>query len=127
MDPDRARIPGLWQRFFAEGHGSDGTAGPIYGVYTGYASDASGPYTLVIGPGRTGAPPPPGFVTVRLDPGRYLVFRSRGELPEAVVAGWRAVWDYFALPGAPRRAYSTDFEVYDPGSRSEVRIHVALA
>jgi predicted transcriptional regulator YdeE len=123
--PDRARIPALWQRFYDEGH-SAAVEGAVYGVYSDYATDASGPYTLVVGgAGDAGSPAPP-LVRVTIPAGRYLAFTSTGEVPAAVIAGWLAVWEYFTRPGAPRRSFTTDFELYDPSAIYEVRICVAV-
>ena len=63
---------------------------------------------------------------MRVPAGRYVVFTSSGEIPAAVVAGWQQVWAYFASPEAPARAYTTDFEYYDPAQPSTVRIHIAV-
>jgi predicted transcriptional regulator YdeE len=125
-DPARAKIPALWERFYQEGH-SAAVEGPVYGVYTEYASDASGPYTLVVGGGSDPrlAPGLP-LVQVQIPAGRYLAFTSKGDAPAAVVAGWQGVWEYFARAHAPRRAYTTDFEVYDPSTLYEVRICIAV-
>jgi predicted transcriptional regulator YdeE len=124
--PARAKIPALWQRFFEEGH-SAAVPGAVYGVYTEYATDASGPYTLVVGGASDGrsAPEEP-LVRVQIPAGRYLAFTSKGHVPAAVVAGWQAVWEYFARPDAPKRAYTTDFELYDPSALYEVRIYIAV-
>ena len=124
--PGRAQIPALWQRFFEEGL-SAAVAGAVYGVYTAYATDASGPYTLVVGGASDGrsAPGEP-LVRVQIPAGRYLAFTSKGDVPAAVVAGWQGVWEYFAGAHAPRRAYTTDFELYDPSTLYEVRICIAL-
>jgi predicted transcriptional regulator YdeE len=125
-EPARAKIPALWQRFYEEDHAA-AVAGPTYGVYTGYATDASGPYTLVIG-GASAAQPAPEqpLVRVQIPAGRYLAFTSKGDVPAAVVAGWREVWEYFARAHSPRRAYTTDFELYDPSTPYEVRICIAV-
>lgn len=47
-------------------------------------------------------------------------------MPVAVLTGWQQVWTYFSRPGAPERAYMTDFEYYDPAEPSTVRIHIAV-
>jgi predicted transcriptional regulator YdeE len=124
--PARAKIPALWERFYEEGH-SAAVLGAVYGVYTEYATDASGPYTLVVGGASDArsAPAEP-LVRVQIPAGRYLAFTSKGEVPAAVVAGWQGVWEYFAAAHAPRRAYTTDFELYDPSTLYEVRICIAV-
>jgi predicted transcriptional regulator YdeE len=121
----RAKIPALWQRFYQEGH-SAAVAGPVYGVYTEYAADASGPYTLIVGAASDAPSPAPPFVRVQIPAGRYLAFTSEGDVPAAVVAGWQVVREYFGRPDSPRRAYTADFELYDPSTPYEVRICIAV-
>jgi len=123
--PARAKIPALWQRFYHDGH-SAAVAGPVYGVYTEYATDATGPYTLIVGAASDAPSPAPPFVRVQIPAGSYLAFTSQGDVPAAVVAGWQGIWEYFARPGAPQRAYTADFEVYDPSTPYEVRICIAV-
>jgi predicted transcriptional regulator YdeE len=35
------------------------------------------------------------------------------EIPGVVIAGWSRVWEFFSRPGARRRAFTADLEVYD--------------
>jgi predicted transcriptional regulator YdeE len=115
-----ARIPDLWHRFTNEDWFSRleqfGAVGPILAVYYDYATDVSGPYQLLVGrevAAPTGAPA--GVVEVEVPGGAYLVFRCVGQLPGAVIAGWRGVWDFFGQPNAPARAYTADLEIYGSG------------
>ena len=124
-DPETAALPGLWQRFMSQRR--DAHSGPpvaVFSVYTDYESDVNGAYTVVLG--RDTGSPASGAHTVRVPAGRYAVFASTGEMPAAVISSWQQVWAYFARPGAPARAYTTDFEQYDPAEPSTVRIHVAV-
>lgn len=123
------KIPGLWQRFRSEDWFTRleklGASGPPLGVYAAYESDASGSFQLLAGrevepSGKLAAP----LQEVTIPAGTYLVFHSGGELPESVVTGWQEIWKYFEQPGAPRRAYTVDFEVYP--SAAEVEIWIAL-
>jgi predicted transcriptional regulator YdeE len=124
-DAGTALLPGLWGRFMAATAGVQSEPpAPVFSVYTDYESDANGEYTVVLG--REAGPSPLEQRTVRVMPGRYAVFTSTGAIPAAVVAGWQEVWTYFARPGAPARAYTTDFEYYDPALPSTVRIHIAV-
>ena len=66
-------------------------------------------------------------VSVLIPAGQYLVFTGSGDIPAAVLGAWRQVWAYFARADAPARAFSTDFEQYDPADPSRVRIHIALS
>src|SRR5688572_28395147 len=101
-DLARARIPALWARFFAVGHSARGQ-GPIYSVYSDYESDVNGAYTVLVG--KEAGEADGGEGAVAIPAGSYLVFTSRGEMPEAVQRGWGEVWRYFSAPGTPRRSY----------------------
>ena len=63
---------------------------------------------------------------VHVSAGRYAIFRCAGAMPAAVIAGWQAVWEYFAKPEAPARTYVADFEYYHPATPSVVRIFVGI-
>src|SRR5438045_2374660 len=88
-NPGTAKLPALWGRFFMEEiaakvpHAAPGA--PIYGVYSAYDSDVSGPYTVTAGP-RVTAPVGAGeFAQVDIRPGDYLVFEARGTMPQLIV------------------------------------------
>lgn len=112
-----AKIVGLWARFTSEGWFDHlervGAVGPPVAVYTGYKTDASGDYHVVVGrdfPPASGAPP--GVELVRVPAGRYLVFAFEGTVPDVVIHGWRQVWTFFSQPRQLRRAYTADLEMY---------------
>jgi len=117
-DGSTARIPGLWGRVMSEDWFGRlerlGARGPLVAVYSDYESDGMGVYRLLVGretpPGTT---PGPGVETAEVGAGEYLVFACRGPIPGVVIAGWSRVWAFFSQPGAPRRAFTADFEVYD--------------
>lgn len=122
-DPSTARIPALWNRFGREEWPRRlemlDTEGPILAVYSGYESDMSGSYRLLLGRGLIGAPPVPRpLELIETSGGDYLAFPCPGPLPQAVIKGWRDVWAFFARPESPARAYTADFEIYgtDPGT-----------
>jgi predicted transcriptional regulator YdeE len=111
-------IPRLWQRAIQEhaiDHVSDKTDSNLYAVYTDYASDANGDYTLVLGGKvRPGATAPAGMIAKAVPAGRYAVFSSeRGPVAKVVVGTWLRIWTYYQSPANGQRAYRADFEVYD--------------
>ena len=118
MVTESARIPGLWGRFMGEGWFARleqlGAVGPVIAVYSDYASDLNGAYSLLAGrevvPGLALAA---GVSAVDVPPGDFLVFRFRGPMPAVVIAGWQRVWKFFDRADGARRAYTTDVEVYD--------------
>ncbi len=111
-------IPKLWQRVMQE-HVLDRVPGKmepnLYAVYTDYASDANGDYTLVLGAkARSGANAPEGMTAKAAPAGRYAVFTSaRGPVAKIVVETWLRIWSYYQLPANDQRAYGADFELYD--------------
>jgi|GEM_PF-81965 len=126
-DPATARIPALWGRFMGESLENKiaqrAPDGRMFSVYTGYESDYRGRYTIAVAVEVLGAGAvPDGLKQFVLPAGTYLVFDAAGQMPRAVVQAWQAVWQYFES-SRMRRAYTTDFEVYD---RDKVRIYIAL-
>lgn len=123
-DSSTAQIPLLWDRFFSEGYAALSEGRTRYGVYTCYDSDVSDMYTVVVGAETDHALE--GLTEVVIPAGRYLVFTGAGELPDSVSSGWQQVWTFFQQPGAPERAYTADYEEYDPLTPNEVRIHIGV-
>ncbi|MBI1751834.1 MAG: effector binding domain-containing protein [Acidobacteria bacterium] len=123
-DPSTARIPGLWDRFMAEGLAErlGGSSPAVHGVYTAYESDQHGSYQVLAG--VKVERPVPGFDSIDIPPGRYLRFDGRGPLPQAIIETWARVWSHFEKPGAPGRRFLADFETYGPGEA--VSIHVSI-
>jgi predicted transcriptional regulator YdeE len=122
-DPKTAAIPGLWKRFMAKRAGGANTA-LLYAVYSDYESDANGQYTVTVGAASTSDEISEARVATAA--GDYLVFTSTGEMPKAVIDGWKQVWAYFADGAERQRAYTTDFELHDPKNPSTVRIYIAV-
>jgi predicted transcriptional regulator YdeE len=109
-----------WRRFMQEGlldRIPNRTDQNILAVYTGYASDASGDYTFVLGAKvrpAVDAPVPKGMVIKSVPAGQYAVFTSnRGPVAKVVVETWKQIWSYYQSPANGQRAYRADFEVYD--------------
>lgn len=129
-DPATAALPSLWSRFTAaqaKQVRGDLPASPVYSVYTEYESDVNGAYTVVLGREDVFPDPPESAErTVIVPARRYLVFSSTGEMPDAVLNGWQHVWTYFSRPDVPKRAFTTDFEYYNPAQPSTVRIYIAV-
>jgi predicted transcriptional regulator YdeE len=130
MAPETAAIPGLWRRFLSEGireripHPKP--QGPLLGVYTRYASDHHGAYSLIVGTEVTSLEGvPKDFVGLRIAPADYRVFPARGEMPAALIATWGQIWREFEENVGERRAFTTDFEIHL--SPSEVDIWIAVA
>lgn len=130
-DPEKAKIPGAWERAREEeitGQISNAKDPDILiGAYTRYLSDDKGPYSLIVGAEVTDLDDvPKGMSGITVLAQEYVVFTASGELPQAVMNGWAAVWKYFSETTALTRAFTTDFEKYDSAKPGKVEIHIAV-
>lgn len=127
-------IPRQWERFFQ--HGILGqipnrVGSNIYAVYSDYASDHNGEYSYIIGAMvKDGTAPPTGMAVKRVPAGQYGVLTSeKGRLPKVVPEVWRKLWK-LEDSGMLKRAYQTDFEIYDQRAQDpqngQVDIYVGL-
>lgn len=134
--PD-AIIGKLWQRFLSESVLSkipDKVEQSIYAVYTDYASDANGQYTLVLGAKVRPLPNPTlpeGMVVKTVPAGQYAVFTSeRGPVAKVVVDAWKQIWSDYQSPANGERAYRADFELYDQRAadpnNAQVEIYIGV-
>lgn len=98
MNPASAKIAGLWQRF-------EPTQEPVYGVYSNYQSDATGDFDVTAGVRAEAG--------LKIQAGKYLVFKARGPMPATVIEAWAGIWAYFAQSDT-KRCFQTDFESYQP-------------
>ena len=130
-------IPKLWLRVSKE-HALDSVPDKveqnIYAVYTDYASDADGDYTLVLGAKCRPSPDtltPKGMVVKPVPAGRYAVFTSgRGPVAKIVVETWKQIWSYYQSSANGQRAYRADFELYDQRAadpnNAQVEIYIGV-
>ncbi|WP_336213680.1 GyrI-like domain-containing protein [Nonomuraea sp. LPB2021202275-12-8] len=119
LDPDRAKLPVLWQRAGAPGafaHVPGRADELLYAVLTDYESDHHGAYTQIVGIAvRTVPRLPEGMVAVRVPAARSLKVEARGQMPQAIVDAWQRVWKHTESGGTPARSFATDLEVHHPG------------
>jgi predicted transcriptional regulator YdeE len=127
VQTETVRIGKLWNDFASQVVPRMSPDAQVYGVYYGYESDASGAFNVLAGCDKDLALDANGqaWACVNLSPGSYLVFKSRGAMPQALVTTWFEIWSYFADPQCPhQRAYTTDFEYHcETGA---VDVHIAL-
>jgi predicted transcriptional regulator YdeE len=119
-NPQTGVIGKQWQKFFQEGvlqQIPNKLNYEIYSVYSDYAGDHNGEYSVTIG-ARVVAPPqqlPPGLVLKTVPAGDYAVITTdKGPVANVVIAAWKRVWDLEQqkqLGGT--RAYKSDYEFYD--------------
>lgn len=97
----------------------------IIALYYDYAGDHTQPYTCVIGmPVSTLENLPLDLTGVVVPTQTYSIFTAQGEMPDALIETWQAIWQQ-----PLQRNYRFDFEVYDEksfGSTPEVKIWIGL-
>jgi predicted transcriptional regulator YdeE len=132
----KGSIAAQWERFIKEDIATkipNRAGNTVYALYSGYASDRNGDYDFVIGMRvRATNAVPPGMVLKHVPAGKYAVFTSdKGAGFQIVPAAWQRIWqleDSSQLGG--RRAYATDYEVYDDRAHdpqaAEVDIYVGV-
>ncbi|HXY30244.1 MAG TPA: GyrI-like domain-containing protein [Gemmatimonadaceae bacterium] len=131
MDESTAAIGKLWGRWLGEqpwtGLPQRDEPSATIAVYGDYESDHRGAYTLTIGRlVESAGAVPRGLTLARVPGGDYAVFAGRGAIPDVVVSTWQTVWEYFAPPQERERAYTADFEWYDPSDAQRLEIWIAL-
>lgn len=129
MDPSTAKIPGLWGRFFhekiAEKIPDKKPDGPVFGIYTKYESDHSGPYSLIIGVEvKDLGLIPAGMIGLTIPPGQFMVFSTQGPLPNALIETWVSIWDYFPKVNSQKRLYTADYEIHHGNDNVDIYIAV---
>lgn len=128
MNAASAKIPELWGRFHQEKipanikHAKSDAR--VVGVYSKYASDHSGPYSLLAGVEALALDAiPDGMTGITIPANNYLVFTAHGTMPQALIQTWGTIWEYFSSGRKYQRVYTHDFELYQAPDR--VDIHIA--
>ncbi|MBQ4833604.1 GyrI-like domain-containing protein [Pseudoalteromonas sp. MMG010] len=122
MNPAKAKIGALWQDFAAQCGPQLNDESKVYGVYCNYENDMNGYFDVIAGT-DTGLNSLGNLTQVTLTEGGYLVFSKKGKMPEAVIALWGEIWQYFNDSQCPHiREYQTDYEFY----KSENEIDIAI-
>jgi predicted transcriptional regulator YdeE len=126
----------LWHRFMQQNLGAEipGREGPtVLVVYSDYASDEKGDYTYTLGARVSSVDRLPAGMTWRkIVPGPYAVFTTdKGQVGQVVQAQWRKIWEMKPEQMGGKRAFVTDYEVYDQRTanpdNAQVEIHIGLA
>jgi predicted transcriptional regulator YdeE len=126
-------IPKQWQKFFQEGilgKIPNKASQNIYALYTDYASDRNGEYNFVIGAMvKDGTIAQEGMVVKHVPAAHYAVLTIEKDLPKVVPDAWLALWK-LEDEGKLKRAYQSDFEIYDQRSQdpqnAQVDIYIGL-
>ena len=111
------KIPALWGQFYSS---QTMPAGLVYGVYSGYESDASGDFTVTAGTKSAEL----AKSDISINAGTYLVFPANGPMPAAIIDAWKAVWEHFSHNQSYERSYETDFEEYNGQNSAMIYIGI---
>ncbi len=127
-------IPRQWHKFMEQEILQtipNKTSANIYALYSDYTGDRDGEYSFLVGALVTrDTAPPPGMIAKRVRGGRYAVVPSAaGDLTKVVPEAWQTIWK-LEDEGKLKRAYQTDFEIYDQRAHdpyhAQVDIYVGL-
>lgn len=125
-----ARIPTHWDNFYNQNvvrRIPNRTGEDVYGIYTHYVNGHGGEYSHIIGVEVAGLLNiPEGMVGLMIPEGEYMVFTTEGAMSEAVGQVWEDICAYFEENPMYQRAYTFDFEVYDPSDPETVNIYIAI-
>ncbi|MEH6888716.1 GyrI-like domain-containing protein [Bacillus sp. JJ864] len=128
------KIPHLWSQYFQEQISNHipnkTTQTETLALYSNYESDETGFYTYTIGvPVSTVIDTPENMTSFTIPATTYAVFTTRrGPLSEIIVEAWQEIWNWSK---ENKRAFTTDFELYDERAfdpnDAQVDIYIALA
>ena len=127
-NPETASIPTMWKNFFEYNvmAAIPKQINPlvVYAVYYNYESDSTGDYDLLIGLQSGATEKPANLNLVEIKEGKYLVFKVLEASPDGIKDTWAAIESYFETDNTYRRAFTTDFEIYQ--GKSDISIHIAV-
>lgn len=119
LNEHSAKIPRLWQQFYADKVDCTAT---VFGVYSDYESGVNHGYTVTVGTASTAYQA--GLDAVTIEKGNYLVFKGKGPMPATVIGLWMYVWNYFETLDKDDRQFLSDFESYT--GLDEVEIYIGI-
>lgn len=132
----KGKIGPMWQKFMMEEwfkkFPQSAAQSPLLGIYTNYASDVNGEYSLIIGKEvKSIESLPSGMMAQTIPASKYAVFTTpKGEMPGVVVQAWQHIWSLSAKELGGERAYLADFELYDDRcadrSNAELDIYISI-
>jgi len=106
----------LWQAFERSNYLKqipDRLSDSVYAVYYAYEGDYMQPFSYFIGyPVKNDANAIDGLEILTIPSGTYRKFTAKGILPDCISYTWKKIWE-----SDIKRAYRTDFEVYDERSK----------
>lgn len=130
------KIGPLWLRFMQENLAAripNRTDDALTVVYSDYAADEKSDYDYLLGARVNSIDNlPKEMVWRKVEPATYAVFLTdKGPMPGVVQAAWASIWKMTANDLGGKRAFITDYEIYDQRSANpqsaQVEIHIGLA
>ena len=130
-----SQIRPLWQRFFAENLAAqipNRTSDSLYTVYSNYLTDENGAYDYLLGAPVSGIGHlPEGMTYAALATGEYAVVTTeKGPVEQVMQQAWRRIWTTTPEELGGKRAFLTDYEIYDrhaaDPTNAQVEIHLGL-
>lgn len=114
---ETAKIPALWRRYFAD---KIGEAIPhrvpgegVFVVYTNFADDSRGAYTVIIGHKFPDLETTlEGLDVVAVDAGRYMRFALEERTCQRMVETWDEIRRFFRYSHENERAFTAEFEIH---------------
>lgn len=132
----KSKIGPLWQRFMQENLAAtipSRTDNALAVVYSHYAADEKGDYDYLLGARVSSVENlPAGMTWRRAEPANYaIILTEQGQMPGVLQAAWARIWKMPSAELGGKRAFVTDYEVYDQRSanpqNAQVEIHLGLA
>ena len=127
MDPKKAKIGVLWQKFDHEVPVDYKGGERVYGLYSSYENGTEGNFNATAaydGKSRH-------FLKeVVVEGGKYLLFEAEANSSDdeargaTVMALWGEVWGYFGANSNHTRAFKTDFDFYKDATHIEVYVSI---
>jgi predicted transcriptional regulator YdeE len=130
------KIGALWQRIMSQNLAvqiPNRTDGALIVVYSNYASDEKGEYDYLVGARVSSVENlPAGMIWKKVEPGAYaVILTDKGQMPGVLQYAWARIWKMTPAELGARRAFVTDYEIYDDRSANmqsaQVEIHIGLA
>ncbi len=129
---EEALIPRQWEKFYSHQlanqiHSKKNST--TLALYTNYETDENGSYSFAIGAEVTQVLQiPNGMKSYSIEPSQDIVFTTRkGPVQDVVIEAWQHIWEWSKTN---KRAFSTDFELYDERSidpnNSQVDIYISI-
>ena len=122
-------MPRIWGKFHQEKildkipHKVNDT---VFALYTDYEGDYTKPYSYILGcEVSTLEDIPEGMVGKVVPASTYAVYTTEGTYPQGLAQTWVSIWK-----SSPKRAYTSDLEVYNPDfnpqTNPEVKVYIAF-